>query len=54
MQKTATESVKTEQPVKMNFFETLPLLKSENDKLTKDRYKAEASAQKITDQYHVP
>ena len=38
MQKTETESVKTEQPVKTNFFEVLPLLKSEKVKLMKDAY----------------
>ena len=36
--KTEIESAKTEQPVKMNFFEALPLLKSENAKLMKDAY----------------
>ena len=49
MQKTETESVKTEQPVKMNFFKALPLLKSENVKLTKDAYISEDHAQKISD-----
>ena len=49
MQKTETESVKTEQPVKMNFFEALPLLKSENSKLMKDAYISEDHAQKFAD-----
>ena len=49
MQKTETESVKTEQPVKMNFFEALPLLKSENSTLMKDVYISEDHAQKFAD-----
>ena len=36
MQKTETKSVKTEQPVKMNFFEALTALKSKNFELMKD------------------
>ena len=39
---------KTEQPVKMNFFDALPLLKSENAKLMKDAYISEDHAQKIS------
>ena len=42
--KTETESVKTEQPVKTNFFEVLPLLKSEKLKLMKDAYISEEDA----------
>ena len=49
MQKTETESVKTEQPVKMNLFEALPLLKSENAKLTKDAYISEDHAQIVSE-----
>ena len=44
MQKTETESVKTEQPVKTNFFEVFPLLKSEKVKLMKDAYISEEDA----------
>ena len=40
---------KTEQPVKMNFFEALPLLKSENDRLMKDAYIYQEYAQTIAD-----
>ena len=47
MQKTETESVKTEQPVKMNFFEALNLLRSENSKLMKVAYICEDHAQKF-------
>ena len=36
MHKTETESVKTEQPVKMNFFEALTTLRSTNFELMKD------------------
>ena len=49
MQKTETESVKTEQPVKMNFSEALPLLKSENSKLMKDAYISEVHTQKFAE-----
>ena len=44
MQKTETESVKTEQPVNTNFLEVLPLLKSENSKLMKVAYISEEHA----------
>ena len=46
--KTETESVKTEQPVKMNFFEALNLLRSENSKLMKVAYISEDNAQEIS------
>ena len=36
----------------MNFFEALPLLKSENAKLTKDAYIYQDYAQKISDLIH--
>ena len=49
MQKTETKSVKTEQPVKMNFSEALPLLKSENSKLMKHAYISEDHAQKFAE-----
>ena len=42
--KTETKSVKTEQLVKTNFFEVLPLLKSEKVKLMKDAYISEEDA----------
>ena len=54
MQKKETESVKTEQPVKMNFFEALTLLKSKNVELTKASSIYQERAQKIADQNHVP
>ena len=44
MQKTETESVKTEQTVKTNFFEELNLLRSENSKLMKVAYISEDHA----------
>ena len=40
---------KTEQSVKMNFFEALTLLRSNNSKLTKDAYISEDHAQKCLD-----
>ena len=49
MQKTETGSVKTEQPVKMNFFEALTGLKSKNVELTKDAYIYQDYAQTISD-----
>ena len=49
MQKTETESVKTEQPVKTNFKEVLPLLKSENSKLMKVAYLSEDHSSKLAD-----
>ena len=47
MQKTETESAKTEQPVKTNFNKILPLLKSENSKLMKIAYISEEHARKL-------
>ena len=47
MQKTETESAKTEQPVKTNFKEVLLLLKSENSKLMKVAYISEEHARKL-------
>ena len=52
MQKTETESVKTEQPVKMNFFEALTGLISKNVELTKDVYIYKYYAQKFSDLIH--
>ena len=49
MQKTETESVKTEQPVNMNFFEVLPLLKLENSKLMKFAYISEKHAWNVAE-----
>ena len=49
MQKTETESVKTEQPVKMNFFEALTTLRSKNFELMKDSDIHKDYAQKISD-----
>ena len=49
MQKTETRSVKTEQPVKMNFFESLTGLISKNVELTKDADIYKYYAQKISD-----
>ena len=49
MQKTETESAKTEQPVKTNFNKILPLLKSENSKLMKVAYISEDHARKLAD-----
>ena len=54
MQKTETESVKTEQPVKMNFLEVIPLLKSENSKLMKVAYISEEHARKLADFSELP
>ena len=52
MPKTETESVKTEQPVKMNFFEALTGLKSKNVELTKDAYIYQDYAQNFSDLIH--
>jgi hypothetical protein len=49
MQKTETESAKTEQPVNTNFKMVLPLLKSENSKLMKVAYISEDHARKLAD-----
>ena len=54
MQKTETESAKTEQPVKTNFNKILPLLKSENSKLTKVAYISEERARKLADFSELP
>ena len=48
MQKTETESVKTEQPVKMNFFEALTTLRSKNFELMKDLDIHKDHAQKVS------
>ena len=52
MQKTETESVKTEQPIKMNFLQALNLLRSENSKLMKVAYISEDNAQKISKKFN--
>ena len=52
MQKTETESVKTEQPVKMNFSEARKGLKSKNVELTKDAYIYQDYAQNFSDLIH--
>ena len=49
MQKTETESVKTEQPVKMNFLESLKTLRSKNFELMKDSNIHKDYAQKVSD-----
>ena len=54
MQKTQTESAKTEQPVNTNFYEVLPLLKSENLKLIKVAYISEDHARKFADFSELP
>ena len=54
MQKTETESAKTEQPVKTNFKEVLPLLKSENSKLMKVAYISEEYARKLAEFSELP
>ena len=54
MQKTETESTKTELPIKTNFKEVLPLLKSENSKLMKVAYISEEHARKLADFYELP
>ena len=52
MQKTETKSVKTEQPVKMNFFEALTTLRSKNFELMKDSDIHKDYAQIFSDLIH--
>ena len=52
MQKTERKSAKTEQPVNMNFFEALNLLRSENSTLMKVACISEDHAQKIPDHFN--
>ena len=51
--KEKAESVKTEQSVKMNFFETLPRLKSKITRITKVSYTYKDHAQKNSDHFNL-